>query len=164
MADETVLMIGTRKGLWLGRSDAHAPAVDHRGSALPDGWRSTPAWSTPAASDHACWSGRRSSWTGPQVFSSDDLGQTWQEHPIGFPDGTRRLASSASGSWCPGPSAEVVYAGTEPAAVFKSTDQRRDLRPRAGAVGPPAPHRVGRRLRRAGLPHPAPAPRRTATR
>ena len=26
------------------------------------------------------------SWTGPQVFSSDDLGRTWQEHSIAFPD------------------------------------------------------------------------------
>jgi photosystem II stability/assembly factor-like uncharacterized protein len=55
------------------------------------------------------------------VFSSDDLGKTWQEHSIGFPDG---LDASVERVWqlVPGPEREVVYAGTEPAAVFKSTD------------------------------------------
>ena len=37
---------------------------------------------------------------------------------------------------------------------------RRDLRARAGALGPPAPTRVGRRLRRPGVPHDPAAPDR----
>ena len=70
--------------------------------------------------------------------------------------------SSGSGSWCPAPRPDVVYAGTEPAAVWRSVRPRRDVRARAGAVGPPAPARVGRRLRRPGLPHAAAAPHRPA--
>ena len=121
MADETLLMIGTRKGLWIGRSDAlrqewtiegpHFPMMEIY-SCLVDTRGDRPRLLV----------GASLSWTGPQVFSSDDLGQTWQEHPIGFPDG---LDASVERVWqlVPGPEPEVVYAGTEPAAVFKSTDR-----------------------------------------
>ncbi len=120
MADRTLLLIGTRKGLWLGRSDAkrqewtiegpHFPMMEIY-SCLVDTRGEQPRLLV----------GASLSWTGPQVFSSDDLGQTWQEHAIGFPDG---LDASVERVWqlVPGPEREVVYAGTEPAAVFKSTD------------------------------------------
>jgi photosystem II stability/assembly factor-like uncharacterized protein len=118
--DETVLLIGTRKGLWIGRSDAkrqdwiiegpHFPMMEIY-SCLVDGRGEQPRLLV----------GASMSWTGPQVFSSDDLGQTWQEHTIGFPEDTE---ASVERVWqlVPGAEREVVYAGTEPAAVFKSTD------------------------------------------
>ena len=121
MGDETLLLIGTRKGLWIGRSDAkrqewtiegpHFPMMEIY-SCLADTRDGRPRLLV----------GASLSWTGPQVFSSDDLGQTWEEHPIGFPDG---LDASVERVWqlVPGPEPEVVYAGTEPAAVFKSTDR-----------------------------------------
>ena len=125
MADgTTVLMVGTRKGLWIGRSD---------------GARADWSWTGPHFDMEEIYSclvdtrgdrprllvGASSSWTGPQVWRSDDLGETWQETPNGavrFPEGADATVERV---WqlVPGPEDGVVYAGTEPAAVFKSTDR-----------------------------------------
>src|SRR5215213_8676325 len=86
----TLLMIGTRKGLWLAESDEtrrawkvsepeflmnqiFAVAVDGRGGRT------------------RLLAGAMSSHFGPQVFRSDDVGATWQETPNGairFPEDT----------------------------------------------------------------------------
>ncbi|MBA2773259.1 MAG: exo-alpha-sialidase [Nocardioidaceae bacterium] len=126
MSDAVLLMIGTRKGLWLARSDAAreswsldgphflmneviACAVDQR-----DGQTRLLA-------------GAMSSHFGPQVFRSDDGGVTWGETPNGairFPEDT---GTSLEQVWqlTPGLESEpgVVYAGTQPSALFRSTDR-----------------------------------------
>jgi photosystem II stability/assembly factor-like uncharacterized protein len=120
----TVLLVGTRKGLWIGRSD----------DARQD-W----AWTGPHFDMEEVYSclidtrgsitrllaGASSSWLGPQVWRSDDLGETWQETPNGavrFPEDTDATVARV---WqlTPGAGNDVVYAGTEPGAVFKSTDR-----------------------------------------
>ncbi len=69
-------------------------------------------------------SGASSSWLGPQVRWSEDLGQTWHETP----NGAIRFAESEDASveriWQLTAGAEdgVVWAGTEPGAVWRSTD------------------------------------------
>jgi len=119
----TVLMVGTRKGLWIGRSDDERADWSFSGphhdmeevySCLVDTRTPTPR----------LLSGASSSWLGPQVRWSDDLGETWQETPNGgirFPEGTD---ASVERIWQLVPGAEngVVYAGTEPGAVWRSTD------------------------------------------
>jgi hypothetical protein len=119
-------MIGTRKGLWLAESDdareawkvsepeflmneIFAVAIDAR-----DGRTRLLA-------------GAMSSHFGPQVFRSDDLGASWHETPNGairFPEDT---GSSLVQVWqlTPGASDEpdVVYAGTQPSALFRSDDR-----------------------------------------
>lgn len=121
----TVLLVGTRKGLWIAESDAersdwkwgrpHFPmeeifsvSIDTRGDV--------PRLLAGATSPH--W--------GPQVYRSDDLGLTWEETPGGairFPEDT---GSSLERVWQlrPGPDDQpgVVYAGTEPSALFVSKD------------------------------------------
>ena len=89
MAEQTVLMIGTRKGLWIGLSD----------SARAD-W----TWTGPHFDMEEVYScmidtrgptprllaGASSSWLGPRVRRSDDLGESWAESPDGgirFPEG-----------------------------------------------------------------------------
>ncbi|MBB1258846.1 WD40/YVTN/BNR-like repeat-containing protein [Streptomyces alkaliterrae] len=124
MAD-TVLAVGTRKGLFLftrgpdggwSRADPHfadqaiyAVAIDTRSGAprlLVGG-------------DSAHW--------GPSVFHSDDLGASWQEPgrpAVRFPEDT---GQSLERVWqlAPGGADEpdVVYAGTEPGALWRSTDR-----------------------------------------
>ena len=81
------------------------------------------------------------------------------------PYGSRRAPTPpwrGSGSWCPGAEDGVVFAGTEPGAVFRSTDGGETFALERGAVGPPAPPAVERRVRRPGLPHRAAAPHRPA--
>ncbi|GAA4025408.1 exo-alpha-sialidase [Allokutzneria multivorans] len=120
-----LLAIGTRKGLWLARSTdgraswalsgPHHPmtavysvAVDTRGDA--------PRLLAGLHSEHF----------GPSVTTSDDLGASWQEPdhaPVAFPEDT---GASLGQVWqiAPGPRSrpEVVYAGVEPSALFRSAD------------------------------------------
>jgi hypothetical protein len=120
---ETLLIAGTRKGLFLARKSGgrwaseplqlpmqavYAVGVDTRGS--------TPRLFAGATSEH--W--------GPTVLHSDDLGRTWQEPeqaPIAFPD---RTGEALARVWQiqPGPADQpgVIYAGTEPTALFRSED------------------------------------------
>ena len=119
----TILMVGTRKGLWLGKSDDRRTDWEFTGphfdmeevySCMVDTRGDRPR----------LLAGASSSWLGPQVWRSDDLGESWQETPNGavrFPEGTdakvERIWQLVAGAE-PG----VVYAGTEPGAVFRSTD------------------------------------------
>ena len=117
----TVLMVGTRKGLWIGRSDA-----------LRVDW----SWSGPhfdMMEVYSClvdvrggaprlFAGPSSPWTGPQIQVSDDLGATWQvTSGAHFP---ADVDASVERVWqlVPGTGDNVLYAGTEPGAVFRSDD------------------------------------------
>ena len=119
----TVLLVGTRKGMWIGTSDekreewaftgphfdmeeVYSCMVDTRGERL------------------RLLAGASSSWLGPQVRRSDDLGATWQETPGGgirFPEDA---GASVERVWqlVAGAEPGVVYAGTEPGAVWRSAD------------------------------------------
>ncbi len=120
----TVLMVGTRKGLWIGTSDE-----------VRADW----SWSGPHFAMEEVYSclvdtsgeqprllvGASSSWFGPQVWRSDDWGQSWQETPNGavrFPEDTDATVARV---WqlAPGIDDGVIYAGTEPGAIFRSTDR-----------------------------------------
>ncbi|MBC9735012.1 WD40/YVTN/BNR-like repeat-containing protein [Nocardioides marmotae] len=123
MARGTILMVGTRKGLWVGRSDeareewsfsgphfameeVYSCMVDTRGEQV------------------RLLAGSASTWLGAQVHRSADLGETWDETPGGairFPDD---VDASVERIWqlVPGVEPEVVWAGTEPGAVFRSRD------------------------------------------
>ncbi|GAB2460363.1 exo-alpha-sialidase [Nocardioides hungaricus] len=128
MSDTTLMMVGTRKGLWLGTSDEAREEWEFTGphfdmekvySCLVDK-RGTESGGTPRL-----LAGASSPWLGPQVRRSDDLGASWQETPNGavrFPDGTDAKVERI---WqlVPGCAEGVVYAGTEPAAVWRSTDR-----------------------------------------
>ncbi len=117
----TLVMIGTRKGLWLARSDddrrtwrldgphfnmedVYSCHIDKRGDQL------------------RLFAGPASSWLGPKIAHSDDLGQTWIEGKIAFPEDTEATLARV---WqiTSGVEASTVYAGTEPGAVFRSSDR-----------------------------------------
>jgi hypothetical protein len=124
MPERTLLMVGTRKGLWIGTSDEGRLEWEFTGphfdmeevySCLIDTRGDVPR----------LLAGASSSWLGPQVWRSDDLGASWQETPNGairFPEGSDATVERV---WqlVPGVEPEVVYAGTEPGAVWKSTDR-----------------------------------------
>ncbi|RZS44779.1 hypothetical protein EV193_101658 [Herbihabitans rhizosphaerae] len=122
---KVLLAIGTRKGLWLASSadgraswqvsgphhpmnEVYAVAVDTR--------RDTPRLLAAVTSEH--W--------GPSVATSDDLGETWSEPdhaPVAFPTDTGEALGRV---WqlTPGPASlpDVVYAGVQPSALFRSED------------------------------------------
>lgn len=120
---EAVLLVGTKKGLWVGRSadrerwEWSEPAflmegiyglgIDARGD--------TPRMFVSGTSEH--W--------GPGVYRSDDLGHTWTEGAaVHFPSD---LGDSVERVWQiqPGGASEpdVVWAGSQPSALFRSDDR-----------------------------------------
>src|SRR5512143_4099424 len=120
----TVLMIGTRKGLWVATSDESRSSWELRG---PDELRSevhAVALDTSRDQPRLFMASKHWHW-GPQVLRSDDLGKTWERGPDGaikFPEDTGR---SLEAVWAIAPSPcdpDVVWAGTEPSALFRSTD------------------------------------------
>ncbi|MCW2792689.1 MAG: hypothetical protein JWO76_1787 [Nocardioides sp.] len=119
----TVLMVGTRKGLWIGTSDEARQDWHFTGPHLD--MEEVYSCMVDTRGDRArLLAGASSMWLGPQVRHSDDLGATWAETPNGairFPEGTDATVERI---WQLAPGAEpgVVYAGTEPGAVWRSTD------------------------------------------
>jgi photosystem II stability/assembly factor-like uncharacterized protein len=121
---ETLLMVGTRKGLWLGRSQ-------DRESWTFDGPHFLMNEVVACAIDTRRGStrllaGAMSSHFGPQVFRSDDLGKTWDETPNGaikFPEDTGAALEQVWQLAIPPAEPDVVYAGTQPSALFRSTDR-----------------------------------------
>ncbi len=119
----TILMVGTRKGMWIGTADDQRHDWEFTGphfdmeevySCLIDKRGERPR----------LLAGASSMWLGPQVRRSDDLGASWQETPNGavrFPEGTdakvERIWQLVTGA-----EDGVVYAGSEPGAVWRSTD------------------------------------------
>ncbi|CAM00966.1 hypothetical protein A8924_2051 [Saccharopolyspora erythraea NRRL 2338] len=124
MAEQVVLAIGTRKGLWLATSRDGRAGWEVTGPHLPMAEIFAVAVDTRRAPRILV--GASSTHFGPSVVVSEDLGASWQEPeeaPIAFPEDTggalERVWQIAPG---PADSPEVVYAGTEPSALFRSED------------------------------------------
>jgi photosystem II stability/assembly factor-like uncharacterized protein len=119
----TKLLVGTRKGLWIGTSD------DAR-----EEWSFTGPHHTMEEIYSAMiepgtgrlLAGASSLWLGPLVRASEDDGQTWTEASIAFPDD---IDASVARVWQLTPGAEpgTIWAGTEPGAIFRSTDAGRSF-------------------------------------
>lgn len=117
---QSIVMIGTRKGLWIARSDdretwelqgPHFDMEDVYSCCIDTRGGSVRLFASPS-----------SSWVGPKLMHSDDLGETWVEGKIGFPEDT---GTSLERVWQiqPGVGNTTVWAGTEPGAVFRSDDR-----------------------------------------
>ncbi|MFF9352527.1 WD40/YVTN/BNR-like repeat-containing protein [Streptomyces sp. NPDC014734] len=120
---EVLLTVGTRKGLFIGR--AHGGTWEFEGPHFNAQAICSIAIDTRRKVPRLLVGGTSSHW-GPSVFHSDDLGRTWTEPvqpAVTFP---RFTGASLERVWQlhpAGPEApDVVYAGTEPAALFRSPD------------------------------------------
>jgi hypothetical protein len=123
---EAVLLVGTKKGLWIGRSDERRRSWEWSGPEfLMEGIYGT-CIDTRGGSPRVFVSGTSEHW-GPGVYSSDDLGRTWTETQgacVRFPED---LGSSVERVWQIQPGGvdepDVLYAGTQPSALFRSEDR-----------------------------------------
>jgi hypothetical protein len=120
-----LLLIGTAKGLFVARRTSEGDAWQVSVPQFPmtaiyavgiDSRPGTPRLLAAVESSHF----------GPSVAVSDDLGVCWREPdeaPLAFPHGTdaavRRVWALAPG---PAGDADVVWAGSEPSALFRSTN------------------------------------------
>jgi hypothetical protein len=123
---ETTLLIGTRKGLVVGRSDETRQRWDFTGPEFlmeavygvgVDARPGTPRVFISGTSEH--W--------GPGVYRSDDLGRTWTETQGAAVRFAPDIGDSVERVWQIQPGSEsepdVIYAGTQPSALFRSTDR-----------------------------------------
>ncbi|HEU4514453.1 MAG TPA: exo-alpha-sialidase [Nocardioidaceae bacterium] len=120
----TLMLVGTRKGLWIGRSDDHETwswdkplfLMEEVYSCMIDTRGTRPRLLVGSGSPH--W--------GPHVYRSDDLGETWDETPniMTLPEDAGVGVQQVWQLW-PGADSEadVVYAGTQPSALFRSEDR-----------------------------------------
>jgi photosystem II stability/assembly factor-like uncharacterized protein len=122
-----VLAIGTRKGLWLARSEDRVTwQVDGPHHAMQEVY----AVAFDTRSGVRLLAGVASPHFGPGVSISDDLGATWEESsspPISFPVDDAALERVWQLQPAPASQPGVVWAGTQPSALFKSTDGGRSF-------------------------------------
>ncbi len=112
-----LLMVGTRKGLFLLDSDEARRDWRLRGP-FADGFEVRDAVYSP--SDEAIYVAATSPWFGSAVFRSPDLGETWTHSSEGLSYGDEgpKLAKL----WSVMPAHGSVFAGVEPAGLFRSDD------------------------------------------
>ena len=153
---QVMLAVGTKKGLFLGRVRPHDWTWEgpHQSMAAV----AAVAIDTRRSPARLLVGGRNEHW-GPAVFTSDDLGKYLARGAggsIAFPPDT---GAAVEQIWQlqPGPASrpDEVWAGVEPAALFRSDDGGRTFA-WSRAVGPPAPPGLAPR-RRWTLPAHGPA-------
>jgi photosystem II stability/assembly factor-like uncharacterized protein len=115
---ELVLMIGTRKGAFIARSDAARTSWDFKGPFFKG-----------VEVNHLTYVPERNllmaavgtAWFGPSVRLSRDMGETWTEPEVGvrFAEGR---GHSVARVWTVENAGGVLYAGVDPAALFRSSD------------------------------------------
>jgi hypothetical protein len=119
MASRTLILLGTRKGAFILELDSKRRAGSVRGpfaEAMPI--------------QHLAWDPSRSAllgaagspWYGPLVWRSEDLGETWTSSSAGLTFGDGADDEAVTRVWNITAAGEALYAGVEPAGLFRSDD------------------------------------------
>jgi photosystem II stability/assembly factor-like uncharacterized protein len=116
MSERLALLVGTKKGAFILESTAARDRWAVRGP-LCEGW---PINDVSADDAGVIYSGGASPWYGPAVWRSEDLGSSWTHSSDGltYGDGGPKLTTV----WNVTAANGIVYAGVEPAGLFRSDD------------------------------------------
>jgi hypothetical protein len=116
MAERVLILVGTRKGAFAVESDAGRRSWHIRGPFF-DPW---PVNHVIADQASGTIYGAGGSWFGPAVWKSVDHGATWTRSSEGlaYPEGEQPVKSA----WSIAIGAAHLYAGVEPAGLFRSDD------------------------------------------
>lgn len=117
MSARVVLVVGTKKGAFLLESDQARDRWTARGPFC-DNWPINYATYDPAHG--AVVAGGGSAWYGPAVWRSADFGRTWTHSSDGLTFGEG--AEGVTKVWSLAAAHGVLYAGVEPAGLFRSDD------------------------------------------
>lgn len=117
MAKKVVLLVGTKKGLFLATATEDRRNWDISGPFC-DAWPVNHAAYDPASG--AILAAGMNAWFGPAIWKSTDLGKSWTHSSEGLTYGEG--ADPLAAAWVVKPAGPVVYAGVEPAGLFKSAD------------------------------------------
>jgi photosystem II stability/assembly factor-like uncharacterized protein len=118
MARTVMLMVGTKKGLFVVEAAADRRTWAVRGPYC-EGFEIRDAILDP--SDGAILAAAASPWYGPAVFRSEDLGTSWTHSSSGLTYGDDGPALTRV--WNVTPAHGRLYAGVEPAGLFRSDDR-----------------------------------------
>jgi len=117
MSNRTALLVGTRKGLFVLDGDSSRDEWQVRGP-LCDGWPIHDAIIDPATG--ALLAAGGNNWYGPAVWRSDDIGETWSHSSEGLTYGDD--GEKITTIWNLTAGTDALYAGVEPAGLFRSRD------------------------------------------
>jgi photosystem II stability/assembly factor-like uncharacterized protein len=117
MASKVLVLLGTRKGVFILESDGGRRSWQLRGPYC-ETWPVNHVVADPATG--AIYGGGGNAWFGPAVWTSADLGATWthSSHGLAYETGEQPIKSV----WSIAPGAGRLYAGVEPAGLFRSDD------------------------------------------
>src|SRR5512141_292006 len=132
MSQRLALLLGTPKGVFILDGDEGRRDWRLRGP-LCDGWPIHDVSVEPGTG--SLLAGGGSPWFGPAVWRSDDLGETWSHSSEGLTYGDDGPAMRSV--WQIVPAHEALYAGVEPAGLFRSHDRGRTWAHVEGLTGHP---------------------------
>ncbi len=127
MAKKLLILVGTRKGAFILESDAGRRSWALRGP-LCETWPMNHVVADRATG--TIYGGGGNEWFGPAIWKSTDLGATWTHSSEGlaYPAGETPIKSV----WSVAPAGGSLYAGVEPAGLFRSDDAGQSWRHVAG--------------------------------
>ncbi len=117
MSARIVILLGTKKGLLLLESDAERRHWHLRGPFC-DAWPINYAMGDPRTG--TIYAAGGNAWFGPAVWRSNDLGASWTHSSEGLTYGEGEPAVTSA--WSLAASNGTLYAGVEPAGLFRSED------------------------------------------
>ncbi|MBR0673281.1 WD40/YVTN/BNR-like repeat-containing protein [Neoroseomonas soli] len=117
MAQRILLLIGTKKGAFIMEGDAGRKDWGLRGPYC-DAWPVNHVIADPATG--AIHAGGGNEWFGPAVWTSGDLGETWTHSSEGLAYAAGETPIKSVWSLARGP--DALFAGVEPAGLFRSED------------------------------------------
>ena len=117
MTNKVLILIGTKKGAFILESDAERRSWELRGPFC-ETWPMNHVIADPATG--TIYGGGGSEWFGPAVWKSGDLGATWTHSSAGlaYPEGETPIKAV----WSLARSGSSLYAGVDPAGLFRSDD------------------------------------------
>ena len=140
MARQVLVLLGTKKGAFILESDAARRDWSLRGPFC-EAWPINHVIADPASG--AIYAGGGNAWFGPAVWKSTDLGASWTHSSDGlaYAAGEEPIKSV----WSLAPRAGRLYAGVEPAGLFRSDDGGQSLAARGRVARPSRRGRTGSR-------------------
>jgi photosystem II stability/assembly factor-like uncharacterized protein len=117
MTNKVLILVGTKKGAFVLESDAARKSWELRGPYC-ETWPMNHVIADPATG--TILAGGGSEWFGPAVWKSGDLGATWTHSSAGlaYPEGETPIKAA----WSLARSGPSLYAGVDPAGLFRSDD------------------------------------------
>jgi len=133
MARRVLLLLGTKKGAFILDSDSERRDFSLRGPFC-ETWPMNHVAAD--AESVTIWAGGGNEWFGPAVWRSTDLGRSWTHSSDGlaYAEGEEPVKAV----WSLARGRECLYAGVEPAGLFRSDDAGASFRHVAGLAAHPS--------------------------